>query len=317
MTRMSDERGAAATVVALALVVFLGCGALAVDLGDVWESRRHLVTATDAAALAAAASEAMGDSGCAGVDDDYVDANYDDATVTDCVVDGAGDTRGTVTVDASVPVETHFASVIGVDEVDVKASTTAAWFTPSGAYSLRPFGLCKDHPDVASWLASPDGSSAPVIVRYNKESPDACGDAPGNWGVFDFNGGANSEAELRQWVQDGYDKLVRLGDDVEGNTGALSTSVESVLDGLVVSGSRFALPIYDTVSGPGANATFNIYGFVGVELIDYVVTGAEQNRFLKLKFVEMVIAGQCCGTVPGTHAVRICAIDHYADKDNC
>jgi hypothetical protein len=319
VSRFSEERGAAAITVGLTLVVLFGSGALAVDLGDLWQSRRHLVTATDAAALAAAQSEALGEDGCQGVDDDFVADNYPEASVTDCVVQEAGSSRGTVTVDAKAPVETHFAGILGVNELGVNASTTAAWFEPDGAYSLRPFGLCKDHPAVASWLSSPRGISAPTIVRYSKDSPDACGDAPGNWGIFDFDGGANSTGEIRQWTENGFDGLVRIGDEVLGNTGAFSPTVDGLLAGLVTAKSRFALPIFDAVSGSGSNAEFHIYGFVGVELVSYLVSGPEAGRYIELRFVEMVVAGQCCNTGSGSgiYAVRICDVDHQTGRDNC
>jgi hypothetical protein len=318
VTRRRDERGAVAVFVALVLTVLLGCGALAVDLGDLWQSRRHLVTATDAAALAAAQSAALGETACGAVDDQFVAANYDDATVTGCTVEGAGTPQGLVTVDASAPVDVRFASVLGFDDQEVHAGTAAAWFIPAGAYSLRPFGLCKDHPAVASWLSSPDGQSSPTVVRYSKDSPDACGDAPGNWGILDYDGGSNSTGEIQEWTRYGYDGLVSVGEDVPGNTGGFSPSLDSVLDE-AIQGGRFALPIFDSVQGTGSNARFHVYGFVGVELVSYQTSGPEENRYITLRFVEMLVAGQCCAAGPnsGTFAVRICDVDHHSGEANC
>ena len=54
---------------------FAACGA--VDTGNAWQTRRNMVTASDAAALAAAGAYAVGQSGCAEVAAEYLGHNDD------------------------------------------------------------------------------------------------------------------------------------------------------------------------------------------------------------------------------------------------
>jgi hypothetical protein len=53
-TRLQDERGAVAVLVAICLLVIIGSAALAIDGGQLYSKRRHMQTASDSAALAAA-----------------------------------------------------------------------------------------------------------------------------------------------------------------------------------------------------------------------------------------------------------------------
>src|SRR2546427_12837476 len=51
---MRDERGISAVVVVVSLIALFGAAVLSIDAGSAWATRRKIVTATDAAALAAA-----------------------------------------------------------------------------------------------------------------------------------------------------------------------------------------------------------------------------------------------------------------------
>ncbi|MGI9622780.1 MAG: pilus assembly protein TadG-related protein, partial [Acidimicrobiales bacterium] len=78
----SNDRGAIIIIVAVGMVGLLGATALAFDLGNAWQARRELTNSTDAGALAAAASFAVGGDGCNEAHD-YVLANDPHATIED------------------------------------------------------------------------------------------------------------------------------------------------------------------------------------------------------------------------------------------
>lgn len=315
MTARSGERGAVVVIVAIVVTVLFGFAALAIDLGGFWASRRRLLTGTDAAALAAAQSYATGKTGCGAVADEYVDDNYPNALVTGCTVSGVGTGKGEVTVAAEAPVDFTFAGVLGVADPDVPASTTASWRSPSGVALPRPFALCKDHPAVVAWLASPEGESAPVKVFYGKDANDDCGSAPGNWGILDFDNetdNANAIPRLEDWIREGYDGgIVSVGDTVAGDPGGFSNSVADALDDLIADGGLITLPLFDVVTNSGNTSAFHLYGFVSARLVDYVATGNENQRYFELRFLRMVVSGECCGSGPdtGTYVVQICDVD--------
>ena len=321
LRRAERERGAVAIIVAICAVVLFGMAAYALDTGNAWGTRRHLITATDAAALAAAQKYAVGGNGCATEPSAFVTANDVGASVTGCAFTNLGPGAGYVTVNAKKTVDYTFAGLFGINSQDIHSSTTALYGQPLGVTGLRPLGLCQDFGALKAWL---DGGmptpSDPIQISYTKDSPNDCGaNAPGNWGVMDFNGGANSNNDTKNWVLNGYPDEVDAPSTIPGDTGAISNSLANGLSYLKTSGITFELPIYATVAGNGANAQFGVVGFVPVVLLDYRVTGPEASRYITLQFEQAVAQGRCCSHGPdtGVRVVAICAVTPTFDSSNC
>ena len=307
-----DERGAVAVIVAICMVVMLGCAAYAIDAGRSWAARRHLVTAADAGSLAGAEGYAQGANGCSSALASVV-ANHDKATMTTCNPMIVNATHGYVTVRAQATMDYTFAKIFGQTSTDITATTTAQWGIPQSVAGLRPFGLCIDaNQQLKDWLAHPVGTSPVDRITYGKSQPSACGSAPGNWGIVNFDGGSNSNNDTKTWTLSGYPGSVSVGDTVSGNPGAFSNSLDAGLSYLKASGGTFALPVFDTITGPGANAKMHIVAFVIVKLVDYRVTGNQAARYLDVIFTNSIVSGTCCaigGIDTGARAVRICDVN--------
>ncbi len=308
-----DERGAVAVIVALCAVVIFGFAAYAVDLGHLWQERRQAVTATDAAALASAGDYAVGGNGCSSSAGVYTAANQADASVIACDPTIRA-TSGYVTVSTKVNVPYFFGQIFGASSNDITTRTTAQWGIPKSVAGLRPFGLCIEaNQQLKDWLANPVGSSGTVRITYGKSQPNACGtNVPGNWGVQDFDGGANSNNDIKNWTMYGYPGTVSVGDNILGDTGAFSNSLDSGLSFLKSSGQSFALPVFDLATGNGSNARFHIVAFVIVKLVDFKTTGAQAQRYMDLVFTNAVVSGTCCslnGIDTGVRAIRICDVN--------
>ena len=313
-----DDQGAYGVLFAILSLVFFGMAAIALDIGNMWQNRRNLITATDAAATAAAQEYAAGGNGCGAVDDDYLNRNFAAAVVTACTPVITGATSGYVQVDASKLVNHNFASLFGFSNSTTTASTAAFWGQPNGLRGLRPFGLCAAVPGVSTWLAlSNPKPAATYTITYDKNHPDDCGgDAPGNWGMIDFNGGSNSNNETKDWVRNGYPNLVYAPQWYEGDPGAFSNSLPT---GSLLN-KTFTLPIFNNYNDlPGANAEFLIVAFVRVTLIDYKANGPEANRYLTLRFEPPgVVQGECCasgGIDTGLRVVQLCRFE--SNESDC
>jgi hypothetical protein len=222
-----------------------------------------------------------------------------------------------VTVDASNTVDYTFARIFGVTSKTVHSITTAKWGLPSGASNLRPFGLCIDaNPLLTQWLnypTGPTGDSGVIRITYGKSQPTACGsNVPGNWGIQDFDGGANSNNDIKAWTHDGYPGTVAIGANIPGDTGAFSNSLDSELTYLQNTGQPFVLPVFDTAIGNGSTADFHIVAFVYVKLDGFMTTGIQANRYLDLVFTKGVISGTCCassGIDTLVRTIRICDVN--------
>ncbi len=303
-------------IVAICSVLIFGFAAFSIDAGQAWTARRHLVTAADGAALASAGDYATGKVGCASAAGDYVSSNYSAATLESCSAN-ITPTSGNVTVDASRTVDYAFAGIFGVNNKKIHAITTAEWGIPTGVNNLRPFGLCiNSNLQMQQWLnypSGPTGDSGTIRITYGKSQPDACGtNVPGNWGIQDFDGGSNSNNDIKDWTLNGYPGLVTIGTNLPGDTGAFSNSLDSELTFLKNSGQAFVLPVFDTATGNGSNAQFHIVAFVFVKLVGYQTTGAQAARYLDLVFTRGVVSGTCCATSgidTLVRAVRICDVN--------
>ena len=318
-SKYSGERGAVAVIVALCSVVLVSFAAIVIDAGSLWQTRRNMVTATDAASLGAAADYSRGTNGCATTAATLLTANKSGAALDSCSSqNGNAADSGYVTVRGSTNVLFTFAGVLGINNKNVRSTTTAEWGKPAGAIGLRPIGLClTSNALMTAWLnlpTGPTGTSGTIRIPFVSAQTNPCGNASGNWGVADFDGGDNSNNDTKTWLEGGYPGTVSMGSNVPGNTGAISGSLSNQLAFLAASGASFALPVFDAISGNGSNATMHIVAVVNVQLVAYKITGAVATHYLDLIFSKAVIQGTCCGTGldTGARVIRICDIDTLA-----
>lgn len=135
MRRFKDEdRGAVLIIVAILLPVLIGVLALVGDLGFQIAARRQVVTAADAASLAAAQACSYGHDPAAAVQE-LVTANLADApgvseasgTITNLTGSCDGLTSGHLTVTTHATVSRFFAGILGIGPGSVSSTATAEW----------------------------------------------------------------------------------------------------------------------------------------------------------------------------------------------
>ncbi len=155
-----DERGVTAIVAVVCLLGIFGAATLSVDAGNLWQSRRNMVTATDAAALAEARDFAINSlgggtpSGCTGLYNTILDRNagtdvYDRSCT---VVPFSGTGTGYVSVEGRKPVDVRFGVVLGLDDTAAYSMSAAMIGYPTSAHGLRPIAYCVENGHVQEWL---------------------------------------------------------------------------------------------------------------------------------------------------------------------
>lgn len=294
ITDDEHDRGAVLIIISVSMVALLGMAALAVDLGNAWSGDRRLNTATDAAVLAGAVelldggSAAQARAAC----QDYLIANYPEAVGT-CVVD---EDDFTVRIEATAPIEYAFAPVLGVDDGTVSSlseATLQAGGAPAGVGSgMRPLGLClvtlQNTGRFSSWNPRVGSIDIGIPMQPQSGGDNNCGPSAGNWGTFDFDGGSNSNNDVANWIQNGFDGYVGVDLDgsgcngqtvqengssdgcYEGTTGFRMSSWRSEMDSLISSQQIFTLPIFDSnEGGNGANVIWHVVGIAQVRLSGY------------------------------------------------
>lgn len=318
-TLLADERGATLALVALSLVWMLGLAALVVDIGDGWLGRQTLISASDAAALAAAqdlVDQRWADA-CTTAKA-YVIENAPDATVGDCTVAPIGATGGRVTVTISEEVESRFID-LGGDNPTVGSTSTAVWGPPDTVAALRPFALCYDgSPELQPLIDAPPSVPTPIEIDFLRDDPTDCGGVVGvgNFATVDFEGGTSSTV-IRSWMRDGYPG--RIGFDPPTTTDCASPAVcyerpyasEAIapeIQQLWSEGTPFLFPVYDYADADEVH----LIGIVRARLLDYQLTGDPMSWSIEIEVTPGLVAGTCCGPPDlrsGTKVIAICGVD--------
>jgi hypothetical protein len=316
--RARREDGAVIVVVALMMVVILGGAAVSIDLGDAWQEKRQLHTATDAAALSAAEVYAMEGDGCESVAGDFLAENDTESAEESCDwMPGVVTSAGYVTVSATKPQSWRF---LDVESGVISSQTSVEWGLPASAGGMRPFALCTEYQPFAAWMNNPVGpasTSESIQIPFTKNGL-GCGDSPGNWAFLDYDGTSGGASDLKDWFAEGYPEPVEFPSLIQPQTGHVS-SLQSTLGTLVSNGTVFPIAVYDLVEGTGNNAIYHAVGVVKVKLIDFSITGSQSNQYMTFQFVPGFLTGTCCGTGPDTGArvVNICAVNDDPDLGEC
>lgn len=248
--RLADESGATAVAVVMSMFMIMAAGAVAVDGGMLWATKRDLVPATDSAALAAvsylneldeplktvectaaaAENDVVGPrvSSVASVVTDYLTTNQGSAVALDDLeVHGCGTQIIEVEVTARQQAPQFLSQALGFAAWDVPSSSTAHVGPVSSGPGLAPIGFCYHAPELQTYLGNPDPGVASISpVLYSGATPGPvyrlwlsgplassdCGDTlPGNWGWTTFDDNSPGASTLRDWIIDGYQEIVDLG----------------------------------------------------------------------------------------------------------
>lgn len=210
---LSAEQGAALVLVALGLVVFLGCVSLVTDIGLLYSCKTHLVNTADAAALAGA-QELPGDPDCAVVvAKEYALANG--VSAGNLEVEVGSDLRS-ITVRPQQQVQFLFAQVLGFTTQEVSAAATAFAGPLSGVIGVVPFSIEEQELQYGREYVLKEGAGGAAEAGVD-------GRMHGWFGALDTDntpgGGAN---EYREQVKLGYQEILRVGNQIPTETGNMS-----------------------------------------------------------------------------------------------
>ena len=317
-----DERGTVIPIVAVCLSVLIGFAAMVIDLGWLFVVRSELQNAADAGALAgvvelvqtgedAARSTAV----AYGTETDQFRLNVTPPAADAVNVTVLGPERLQVRISRAAgttagPIPTIFARIWGKETVEVRAvavTTVNRGIIGTGPRNLLPFGIHVDMVDTNGDGLYDLGNTIDIFPHPW---------ASGNFGILDLDGGSNSNADTVRWIENGYDGTFIIpegaGDiivegsehlNIEGSPGIVGNSIADAIYSRY--GDRVLFPVFDQVSGNGANAKFRVIDFVGAIITGMNVTNAVGKRYLNIRIMEfsapnIVIGG---GGTPNNNSV--------------
>lgn len=302
----------------MATLIFV-LAAFVVDYGVAFTNKRHLQDGADAAALAGARTvqvKATLTDTCGVITGGSIAGDASAAAMANVDANGAqGDAAGgqsfSLTCEDDRPVaevdlgrhnSTRFATAFGVDEIAVSGVARATVGPAGSAIGLRPFGICEDIADEIA--ANPTTNKTVPIDNADL----GCGMASGNWAMLDMNGGSNSTAEAKAWIEHGFEDEVGVETDdgtlIEGDTGTPSPGgFEAAMNSIL--GTETVLPVFSEIQNPsGANADFVVTSFIGVRVCGwkfngqsgstgcFVSSGSLPKSYIQIRFARVIAVGE-------------------------
>lgn len=215
------------------------------------------------------------------------------------------------------PIPFHFAGIFGGQGQSLQVTATAAMLRKINGFSLpslsaETLNILPIALDEQTWdevLASATNDNYRVVdgVVMNGSDgiyecslyPQGTG-APGNRGTVDIGSSNNSTNDIARQILHGVNStdLAELGKPLEidssgilelnGDTG-ISAGIKDELASII--GQRRIIPIYESVSGCGNNATYRITRFEGVTILAVKLTGPPSKKHLTIQPAQVLARG--------------------------
>lgn len=272
--RLEKERGAAGILVAVMMLVLIGAGAMAVDVGQIYAERAQLQNAADAAAMAAAQQCHSAPADCTAQAlpwaQEMTAGNSNDGATTVDSVDLSIPNQ--VTVATSTLNGTSgagfltqlFASALNAPPVTVGARATAV-IEPLGGATAFPLAISDCQYD----LSGAEETGDIQLIKYKPDSGTCTSTSghviPGGFGWLDESGTCTATTDA--------------GDIADTDTGAnFPTTCTAIVAGwrdtILAGGSVEAtFPVYDNAGGTGAGGWFHIRGYATFNIIGWAFSG--------------------------------------------
>ena len=263
-----SESGQAIVLVTVWMVVLLGMAGFVIDVGSWYQHQRRLQSDADAAALAGAQELPTNVESADSAAQLYAQKNGYNLPSSGIKVSSDLAANDSISVDVAQASPTFFARIFGINSVNISASATARSDLLGQARYVAPIAVNILHPLLSGPGCPCFGQDTTIPLGKNG--------APGAFDLLNLdgsrggNGGPNT---LADWILNGYNDYLGLG-GYYSNPGA-KFNAAAMQDALTQRiGTVLLFPVYDTLTGNGANAQYNVIGWVGFHLTGFNARGS-------------------------------------------
>jgi secretion/DNA translocation related TadE-like protein len=275
-TRTQNERGQATVLTLIFLVVLLGMAALVLDIGSWYRADRDTQSTADSAALAGAQSLPDDTGQAVSLASNYADKNgggLQSATISSSIA-----SNDTIKVKISRQSPGIFTKFFGHDSTTVGSSATARVAPMDQAMYVAPIVVNIQHPALhcggTQKRPIPCFGQPTELDLLDLHKPGS-GNAAGSFGLINLTGdptGNIGAGTLAGWMERGYDHMMPLGKyDAAPSANFNNGQFQQALQDRI--GDDVLFPIYDTLTGPGSNAQYNVIGWIGFHVTSYHASG--------------------------------------------
>ena len=268
--RIRRESGQATVVTLIFLVVLLGMAALVLDIGSWYRADRATQSTADAAALAGAQVLPYDPANASSLALQYANKNGGGLSSSEIHITKSLGDNDTIQVHVSKGANGVFTKLFGVNTVTVGSKATARASLMQSAQYVAPIGVNLKHDKLKGTTGCPCfgvGNSTTIPLGKNG--------APGSFDLLNIDGskGGTGGQTLAQWILKGYSGYLPIGSYLS-DTGAKwnDSLVQNALEQRMHTTLLF--PVYDILTGSGANAVYHVVGWVGFYLTGHTANGS-------------------------------------------
>jgi Flp pilus assembly protein TadG len=263
-----DQRGQAFVITVLMIATLLGLTALVLDVGSWFRAHRQLQATADAAALAGAQELPANPGNASSLANDYAAKNTSGLQGVTVNLSQTYVANDTIKVHVAKPAEGFFSKVFGINSVNEGASATARVAGMKSALYVAPIVVNQKHPMLNNCGGPCFGPSYQTTIPVSQTG------APGAFGLVNLDpqtNGTTGASTIANWIANGFDKYLDIG--AYASDPGVKFNSNSIQDAMNMRiGTEMLFPVFDTLTGTGANAQYHIIGWVG-----FFVTGVDPN----------------------------------------
>jgi secretion/DNA translocation related TadE-like protein len=298
----SSQRGQATVLTLVFLVVLLGMAALVLDFGSWYRADRDTQSTADAAALAGAQALPDDTGEAQNLAANYATKNGGGLDAT--TISSSINTDDTIQVAIKRQAPGIFTKIFGFNSATVGSKATARVGPLAQALYVAPIVVNLQHPALhcggTQQRPTPCFGQPTELDLLDLHSPGG-GNAAGSFGLIDLTGelGGNVGAtDLASWMEHGYDKMMPLGKyssapSANFNNGQFQNALQDRI------GDDVLFPIYDTLTGPGTGAQYNVIGWIGFHVTSFNANGS--NGWVRGWFTKVIWSGIQSTTSSGSN----------------
>jgi hypothetical protein len=284
MRTLGAEHGQVAVVALLFLTALLGMTALVLDVGSWFRADRRLQATADAAALAGAQLLPEDPGGAMDEALEFASKNGGGVTPYDVKVSTRVLPNDTISVSAQGDSPGFFSKLFGIVSVHVGGDAVARAANVSRVRWAAPIAVNEKHP-LLQCRPDPCFGQPTEITLANLNDP-ASANGSGSFGLLRLNHdhGSISTAVIASWLRDGYSQPLGTG-PYPAATGAKFNSNEFKDAMNVRLGDELLFPVYRSLVGSGANAEYDVIGWVA--FVPQSFTGSGSTGSITGSFVRV------------------------------
>jgi hypothetical protein len=267
MTSLRRDRGQAAVLTVMFMVVLLGMAAAVLDVGHWYRDDRRLQATMDAAALAGGQALPDDPGQANSLASSYAGKNGGGLDKVELSMTKVA--NDTIKVTGSRPSEGFFTGLFGIDSVTVHATAKARTGVLANAKWAAPIAVDERHP----FLQGKKWGQATELEL------DTVG--PGAYRLINIDGsyGGENPKVLGDWIRSGYEGYMPLAWYYSDPGAKYNTNpnFKSALEEVAASGKEILLPVYRATRAQGAGFEYEVVGWVGFVVTGYEIKGSKNN----------------------------------------